>query len=207
MSRADLGGGGGGLGGLLPPPFFQAVPPLFFRLPKTSMSHQITSKVFLISFRHSRLPAGNALWFCQNFFFFFFFSFFRRQGFRMITFDRQAGPLQNFNRSHVMVIGRSVSFSDPARPPGGGVGRPKHPKIPPPRNFFFCMRFRTPGTFLKKKISRVKKTFLSEKNVQLNIPPPPPPTTCTPPPSPQNTHPNPRAIINNPNNCSMTYRL
>ena len=49
--------------------------------------------------RHSRLPAGNALWVCQNFFFFFFFFFFflffRRQGFRMITFDRQAGPLQN----------------------------------------------------------------------------------------------------------------
>ena len=52
------------------------------------------------------------------------FLFFRHQGFRMIIFDRQAGPLQNFNRSHVMVIGRSVSFSDP--------GRPKHPKIPPP---------------------------------------------------------------------------
>ena len=33
----------------------------------------------------------------------------------------------------VMVIGRSVSFSDPARPPGGGVGCPKHPKIPPPK--------------------------------------------------------------------------
>ena len=26
--------------------------------------------------RHSRLPAGNALWFCQNFFFFFFFFFY-----------------------------------------------------------------------------------------------------------------------------------
>ena len=65
-------------------------------------------------------------------FFFIFFLFFRRQGFRMITFDRQAGPLQNFNRSHIMVIGRSVSLSDPARPPGGGVGRPKHPKPPPP---------------------------------------------------------------------------
>ena len=60
------------------------------------------------------------------------YGFFRRQGFRMIIFDRQAGPLQNCNRSHVMVIGRSVSFSDPARPPGGGVGRPEHPKIPPP---------------------------------------------------------------------------
>ena len=154
----------------------------------------------------------------SEFFYFLFiiiiFFFFRRQGFRMITFDRQAGPLQNFNRSHVMVIGRSVSFSDPARPPGGGVGRPKHPKIPPPPRifYFFCMRFRTPGTFLKKQISRGKKkknsppplffgvlrpqehflanNFYSLKNC--NSPPP----TCTPSPSPQNTHPNPRAIIN-----------
>ena len=55
--------------------------------------------------------------------FFDFFFFFRRQGFRMITFDRQAGPLQNLNRSQVMVIGRSVSFSDPGRPPIGFVGR------------------------------------------------------------------------------------
>ena len=169
--------------------------------------------------RHYRLPAGNALWFCQNFFFFylfFLFLFFRRQGFRMVTFDRQAGPLQNFNRSHIMVIGRSVLFSDPARPPGGGVGRPKHPKIPPPRKINVCMRFRTPGTFLKKKNLVGKKNFFffcvlrpqehflanfffSVKNSTL----PPPPPTCTPPPSPQNTHPNPRAIINNPNNCSI----
>ena len=58
----------------------------------------------------------------------------------MITFDRQAGPLQNFNRSQIMVIGRSVLFSDHARPPGGGVGRPKHP--PPPPDFvclFACV--------------------------------------------------------------------
>ena len=82
--------------------------------------------------------------FVRIFIFFKFFLFFW-----MITFDRQAGPLQNFNRSHVMVIGRSVSFSDPARPPGGGVGRPKHPKIPPPPE--------TSGTFLKKKFSREKK--------------------------------------------------
>ena len=58
----------------------------------------------------------------------------------MITFDRQAGQLQNLNRSQVMVIGRSVSFSDPARPPGGGVGHPKIPPPPPrkknPRNIF-----------------------------------------------------------------------
>ena len=104
-------------------------------------------------------------------FYFYLFFFFRRQGFRMITFDRQAGPLQNFNRSHVMVIGRSVLFSDPARPPGGGVGRPKHPKISPPppknsrekklRNFspppphqnnFFFGVLRPPGTFLGGKI-------------------------------------------------------
>ena len=52
-----------------------------------------------------------------------FFLFFRRQGFRMIIFDRQAGPFQNFNRSHVMVIGRKQ---------------------------IFFVRFRTPGTFKKK---------------------------------------------------------
>ena len=82
------------------------------------------------------MPYGFVRIFFIYFFYFFIFLFFRRQGFRMITFDRQAGPLQNFNRSHIMVIGRSVLFSDPARPPGGGVaggvGRPKHPKIPPP---------------------------------------------------------------------------
>ena len=54
----------------------------------------------------------------------------------MIIFDRQAGPFQNFNRSHVMVTGISVPFSDPARPPGGGVGRPK---IPPPQKKYICV--------------------------------------------------------------------
>ena len=98
--------------------------------------------------RHSRLLAGNALWFCQNLFlfiYFYIFFFFRRQGFRMITFDRQAGPLQNFNRSHVMVIGRSVSFSDPAQPPGGGVGRPKHLN-------FFLHAFQNPRNIFEYKI-------------------------------------------------------
>ena len=91
----------------------------------------------------------------------------------MITFDRQAGPLQNFNRSHIMVIGRSVLFSDPARPPGGGVGRPKHPKIPPPppkNKFLFACVSEPQEHFRKKKFSREKKllrfktpgTFLSE---------------------------------------------
>ena len=124
-----------------------------------------------------------------------------------MTFDRQAGPLQNFNRSHT---------------PGGGVGRPKHPKIPPPPE-------NPRNIFEKKKISREKKL----RNFGPPPPPPqilffiffcvlrpqehflanfcfsvknstlPPPPTCTPPPSPQNTHPNPRAIINNPNNCSI----
>ena len=125
-------------------------------------------------------------------FYFILFLFFRRQGFRMIIFDRQAGPLQNFNRSHIMVIGRSVSFSDPARPPGGGVGHPKPPPPPPeififfacvsepqehfwnknlvapPKIFYFFLRFKTPGTFLSG-------IFF----FQLKIPPPPPP----PPPA------------------------
>ena len=171
-------------------------------------------------------PPGMPYGFVRIFFFFFsFFFFFRRQGFRMITFDRQAGPLQNFNRSHVMVIGRSVLFSDPARPPGGGVGRPKHPKIPPPRKIIFCLHaFQNPRNIFEKKnlvgkknseifrppppkfffgVLRPQEHFLAEIFFQLNIPPP----TCTPPPSLQNTHPNSRAIINNPNNCSRTYRL
>ena len=120
-----------------------------------------TTCIYIHVIRHSRRQAGNALWFCQNFFFFFFFFFFvffRRQGFRMITFDRQAGPLQNFNRSHIMVIGRSVSFSDPARPPGGGVGRPKHPKIPP-RKINFCLHaFQNPRNIFEKKNLVGKKT-------------------------------------------------
>ena len=105
------------------------------------------------------------------FFFFFFFLFFRRQGFRMITFDRQAGPLQNFNRSHIMVIGRSVSFSDPARPPGGGVGRPKHPKIPPPpkNKFLFVHAFQKPRNIFEKKNLKKKLKFFT----------PPPPANGT----------------------------
>ena len=63
---------------------------------------------------------------------FLIFLFFRRQGFRMVTFDRQAGPLQNFNRLHVMVIGRSISFSDPA-----GRKAPQTPQNPPPSEIFF----------------------------------------------------------------------
>ena len=94
----------------------------------------------------------------SEFFFFFFFLFFRRQGFRMITFDRQAGPLQNFNRSHVMAIGRSVSLSDPARPPGGGVGRPKHPKIPPPR------KIKSPPPRKIKSPPPEKKILVGKKN-------------------------------------------
>ena len=113
----------------------------------------------------------------------------------MITFDRQAGPLQNFNRSHVMVIGRSVSFSEPRATPGWGRGAPQTPQNPPPlRNFFF---FAAPPpnyyVFAKKKISVTK-----------NFHPAPPPTP-TPPPSPQNTHLNPCAIISTPNNSCVRY--
>ena len=114
-------------------------------------------------------------------FFIIFFLFFRRQGFRMIIFDRQAGPLQNFNRSHVMVIGRSVSFSDPARPPDGGVGPPKHPtilhafqnprnifetkkivgKTPPPPPIFFCVLRPQEDVFAKKK-SVTKRSIIKQ---------------------------------------------
>ena len=165
----------------------------------------------------------------SEFFFFFFFLFFR-----MITFDRQAGPLQNFNRSHIMVIGRSVSFSDPARPPGGGVGRPKHPKIPPPpRKINFCLHaFQNPRNIFEKK------NFSREKKLR-NFSPPPPPskkkiifyflgvlrpqehflaeiffsvkTSTSPPPPPPHLHAS-RPVLrtltpSHPNNFSMTYRL
>ena len=149
-------------------------------------------------------PPGMPYGFVWIFFYFYFFLFFRRQGFRMITFDRQAGPLQNFNRSHIMVIGRSVLFSDPARPPGGGVGRPKHPKIPPPppRKINFCLHaFQNPRNIFEKNLVGKKnseifgppppqtfffcvlrpqehflaKFFFSVKNSTLPTPPPPPP--------------------------------
>ena len=78
---------------------------------------------------------------------------FRRQGFRMIIFNCQAGRLQNFNRSHFMVIWRSVSFSDSARPPGRGVGRPKHPQNPPPPpEKKIVHAFQNPRNIFEKKI-------------------------------------------------------
>ena len=66
--------------------------------------------------------------------FFSCFLFFRRQGFRMITFDRQGGPFQNVCRSRVMVIGRSVSFSDRRDPRVEAWGAPN-----PPSNLFVCV--------------------------------------------------------------------
>ena len=102
-------------------------------------------------------PPGMPYGFVRIFIYFFFF---RRQGFWMIIFDRQAEPLQNFNRSHVMVIGRSVSFSDPERPPGGGVGRPKHPKIPPPPKKKFVHAFQNPRNIFEKK------NFVRKKNLE-----------------------------------------
>ena len=115
--------------------------------------------------RHSRLPAGKPgmpYGFVRIFLYFFLFC--RRQGFRIITFDRQAGPLQNFNRSHVMVIGRSVSCSDPARPPGGAWAPPNTPKSPlrkkkfsREKKLYFFWRFKTPGRcFCEKNISVTK---------------------------------------------------
>ena len=156
--------------------------------------------------------------FVRIFLFFIYFFILPPPRFPDDNFWPPSRTAPELNRSHVMVIGRSVLFSDPARPPGGGVGRPKHPKIPPRKIFlfacvsepqehfwkknlvgkfffffFFFLRFKTPGTFLSEKKCSVKYST--------------PPPTCTPPPSLQNTHPNSRAIINNPNNCSRTYRL
>ena len=130
-------------------------------------------------------PPGMPYGFVRIFIFYFiFFIFFRRQGFRIISFERQAGPLQNFNRSHVMVIGRSVSFSDPARPPGGGVGRPKHPKIPPPPEKKILHAFQNPRNIFEKQnlvgektffcVLRPQKHFLAKFFFQFKIPPPPP---------------------------------
>ena len=100
--------------------------------------------------------------------FIFYFLFFRRQGFRMIIFDRQAGPLQNFNRSHVMVIGRSVSFSDP-----------KAPQNPPlPKKIVHA--FQNPRNIFEKKISRGKNFFFFFAVTKNFHPPPPPPLTPTP---------------------------
>ena len=59
-----------------------------------------------------------------------------------------------------MVIGRSVSFSDPARPPGGGVGPPKHPKIPPPSKQNFAAP--PPPNFLFFCVLRPQEHFLAE---------------------------------------------
>ena len=64
----------------------------------------------------------------------------------MITFDRQARPLHNLNRSQVM--GRSVSFSDPHDPRLGAWGAPNTPpqfyacvsEPPPPPIFFGVLR-------------------------------------------------------------------
>ena len=53
-------------------------------------------------------------------------------------------------------------FPTPRDPRVGAWGAPNTPKsLPPPRKKKkkLCMRFRTPGTFLKKKFSRGKKPF------------------------------------------------
>ena len=69
-----------------------------------------------------------------------------------------------------MVIGRSVLFSDPARPPGGGVGHPKHPKSPPPppkNKFLFACVSKPQEHFWKKNL-------VGKKNSEIFRPPPPP---------------------------------
>ena len=97
-----------------------------------------------------RMPYG----FVRIYFILFYF-FFRRQGFRITTFDRQAGPLQNFNRSHVMVIGRSVSFSTCATP-GWGRGAPQTSQTNPPPIF---LAFYDPRKMFLRKKNLVTKNF------------------------------------------------
>ena len=109
--------------------------------------------LLFIIIRHS--PPGMPYGFVRIFFSFFFF--FRRQGFRMITLDRQAGPLHNFNRSHVMVIGRSVSFSDPRDPRVGACGAPTSPNSPPPKKINLHA-FQNPMNIFEKKNLVGKKT-------------------------------------------------
>ena len=77
----------------------------------------------------------------------------------------------------------------PRATPGWGVGPPKHP--PPP--FFVCVS-EPQEHFWKKKNCREKIFFCVLKPQERFKTP----WTLMPPPSPQNTHLNPRAIINNP---------
>ena len=79
----------------------------------------------------------------------------------MITFDRQAGPLQNFNRSHVMVIGRSVSFSDLARPPGGAPQKPQNHPPPSEKKIKNLHAFQNPRNIFEKKNLVGKKNFFA----------------------------------------------
>ena len=115
--------------------------------------------------------------------FLFFILFFRRQGFRMIIFDRQAGPLQNFNRSHVMVIGRSVSCSDPRDPRVGAWGTPNTPKSPPPPPEKKCVHVHV-GLLNKLSLSEPqehfrKKYLVGKINLEIcRLPPPPQTNFC-----------------------------
>ena len=86
-------------------------------------------------------PAGNALWFCQNF-------FFRHQGFRMITPEFK--PVTRHGHRKKCIV-----FRPRATPAWGAPNTPK--SAPLPRKKKLCMRFRTPGTFLKNKIQQGKK--------------------------------------------------
>ena len=161
---------------------------------RSQITYVKDSSVFIRLLGIPGFPPGMPYGFVRIFFFFF-----RRQGFRMITFDRQARPLQNFNRSHIMVIGRSVLFPTPRDPRVGAWGAPNTPN-PPPRK-------KTQKSFAPPPPPGPQEHFLAKLfffSYKFHLPPPP---HLHAPLSPQNTHPNPRAIINNPNNCSMTYRL
>ena len=126
----------------------------------------------------------------------------------MITFDRQAGPLQNFNRSHYHGHRKKCIVFRPRATPGWGRGAPQAPQNPPPppKNTFFCMRFRTPGTFLKKNLVEehfLAEIFFSVKN--FNSPPPPPPPHMHAPT--QSSEHSPQSSCNNKKSQQLQYDI
>ena len=94
----------------------------------------------IIVIRHS--PPGMPYGFVR-------FFFFRRHGFRMITFEWQGGSFRNF-RGHGSWSKEEVYRFQTSATPRWGVARPQTPQnLPHPP--FFVLRFRTPGTFFEKQ--------------------------------------------------------
>ena len=138
----------------------------------------------------------------SSFFFFFFFLVFYSSAAKMVSvmiilLTAKPDRSRHFNRSHIMVIGRSVYVFRPRATPGWGRGAPQTPQNPPPpprkMQIFVCNAFQNPRNFFFFCVLRPQEHFLatfffSVKNSTLPTPPPPPP--ARPRPVTQNTHPN-----------------